>query len=161
MANFNLNKVVLGGRLTAEPELKTTPSGVSVVTFILAVNRRYKPQSGEVLADFFTISAWGKTAEFIVRHFHKASSICVFGSIQNRSWVAQDGTKKYATQIIADEAYFVDSKSEEIRVESPAVSGNSAVSAPSAPSAEVYIPDAYMQSGIKFDAIGNDEELPF
>lgn len=161
MANFNLNKVILGGRLTADPELKTTPSGVSVVNFTIAVNRRVKVQDGEAQADFLNVTAWGKTAEFITRFFRKASSICIFGSIQNRSWVAQDGSKKYATQIIADEAYFVDSKSEEIRADNPDAGYSGVQSAPM-PDATVYVPEAYMQSGgVKFEEIGNDDELPF
>ena len=75
MANFNFNKVILGGRLTADPELKTTPTGISVTSFTVAVNRNYRSKSGEEpQADFLNVTAWRQTAEFITRYFRKASS---------------------------------------------------------------------------------------
>lgn len=111
MANFNLNKVILGGRLTADPELKTTQSGVSVTTFSVAVTRRFGGKEGEQpQADFINVTAWRQTAEFVTRFFRKGSSICVVGSIQTRSWEDQQGQKRFATEVVADEAYFVDSK---------------------------------------------------
>ena len=110
MSNLNLNKVILGGRLTNEPELKTTQSGLSVVSFSIAVNRKAK-QGEEQKADFFNVTAWRQTAEHISRYFHKGSSICIVGSLQNSSW-EKDGQKHYKTDIIADEVMFVDSKSE-------------------------------------------------
>ena len=110
MANFNCNKVIIGGRLTAEPELKTTQSGISVVSFSIAVNRKTKPGT-EQQTDFFNVTAWRQTAEHISRYFHKGSSICIVGSLQNSSW-EKDGQKHYKTDIIADEVMFVDSKSE-------------------------------------------------
>ena len=94
MANFNFNKVIIGGRLTADPELKTTPSGISVCSFVVAVNRNYKGPDGKVTADFLNVTAWRGTAEFITRFFRKASSICVIGSVQTRSWVTQAGEKR-------------------------------------------------------------------
>ena len=113
MSSFNFNKVILGGRLTADPELKSTPSGISVTSFTVAVNRSYRGKNGEQpQADFINVTAWRKTAEFITRHFHKASSICIVGSIQTRSYTDKQGQKRYATEVVADEAYFVDSKSE-------------------------------------------------
>lgn len=112
MANFNFNKVILGGRLTADPELKTTPSGISVTSFTIAVNRRDFGKNDEKQADFFNVTAWRNTAEFITRYFRKASSICVVGSIQTRTWQGTDGQKKFATEIVADEAFFVDAKDE-------------------------------------------------
>lgn len=112
MANFNLNKVILGGRLTADPELKTTPTGISVTTFTIAVNRRFAKEGDPQQADFFNVTAWRQTAEFITRYFRKASSICVMGSIENRTWTDQQGQKHFATSIVADEAWFVDKKEE-------------------------------------------------
>ncbi len=113
MANLNFNKVILGGRLTADPELKTTPSGVSVTSFTVAVNRRRQQKdSAETQADFITVTAWRQTAEFVCRYFRKASSICVVGSIQTRTWADPQGQKRYATEVVADEAYFVDGKSD-------------------------------------------------
>ena len=110
MANFNCNKVIIGGRLTAEPELKTTQSGISVTSFSVAVNRKVK-QGEEQKADFYNVVAWRQTAEFVSRYFHKGSSICIVGQLQNSSW-EKDGQKHYKTEIIADEVMFVDSKSE-------------------------------------------------
>ena len=94
MANFNLNKVILGGRLTADPELKQTPNGIPVVSFSIAVNRRFQSkENAQQQTDFFNVTAWRATAEFVSRYFRKGSSICVIGSIQNRSWTDQQGNK--------------------------------------------------------------------
>jgi single-strand DNA-binding protein len=115
MANFNLNKVILGGRLTADPELKQTPSGVSVISFTVAVNRRFGSKNGEqneTQADFINCVAWRQTAEFISKYFRKGSAICVTGSIQTRSWTDQQGQKRYTTEVVVDEAMFVDSRGE-------------------------------------------------
>lgn len=112
MANLNLNKVVIAGRLTSDPELKTTQNGVSVTTFSVAVNRAYVPKDGERQADFINCTAWRQTAEFITKYFAKGSSICVVGSIQTRKWENQDGETAYYFGVAVDEAMFVDSKSE-------------------------------------------------
>ena len=101
-----LNKVILMGNLTKDPEFKTTPSGVSVTTFSIAVGRRFAKQGDEVSADFFNIVAWRNTAEFVSKYFTKGRAIVVVGSIQNRSWTDQQGQKRYITEIIADECYF-------------------------------------------------------
>ena len=111
MANFNLNKVILGGRLTADPELKQTPSGVAVCSFTLAINRKFS-KDGQQEADFINCQAWRQTAEFINRYFRKGSSLCVSGSIQTRSWQDQNGQKRFATYVVADEAMFVDGKND-------------------------------------------------
>ena len=152
MANFNLNKVILGGRLTADPELKQTPSGVSVSTFSVAVNRRFgsKDQASQPQADFFNVTAWRATAEFVSKYFRKGSSICVIGTLQNRSWTDQQGVKHYATDIVADEVTFVDSRSES--ASSPAPYAD-AYSAPS------YSSDA--AAAPKFEELKTDDDLPF
>lgn len=111
MANLHLNKVILGGRLTADVELKGTPSGVSVCSFSLAVNRKYSKDS-EAQTDFINCVAWRNTAEFISKYFHKGSSLCVIGSVQTRNWTDNNGQKRYATEVMVDEALFVDSKNE-------------------------------------------------
>ena len=111
MSNFNFNKVIIGGRLTADPELKTTPSGVSVTSFTVAINRR-TDKNGETKADFISVTAWRNTAEFVTRFLRKSSPICIVGSIQTRSWTDPQGQKRYATEVVADEVFFVDSKSE-------------------------------------------------
>lgn len=110
-ANFNFNKVIIGGRLTSDPELKTTQSGIAVVSFSVAVNRKVKPGE-EQKADFFNVTAWRQTAEFVSRYFHKGSSICIVGSLQTSTWTNQKGEKQYRTDIVADEVMFVDSKSD-------------------------------------------------
>ena len=101
-----LNKVILMGNLTADPEYKTTPSGVGVTTFKIAVGRRFAKQGDEVTADFFNCVAWRNTADFVAKHFVKGKGIVVVGSLQNRSWTAQDGSKRYITEVVADECYF-------------------------------------------------------
>ena len=175
MANFNFNKVILGGRLTADPELKTTPSGISVTSFTLAVNRRFgSGNDGQPQADFLNITAWRQTAEFITRYFRKASSICIVGSIQTRSWTDQNGQKRFATEIVADEAYFVDTKSESPLAPQQAATMYSqggqaaAQQAPAMPqpTTYTYIPEAYTQTPMTspaaaFEQIQDDDELPF
>lgn len=158
MANFNFNKIILGGRLTADPELKTTPSGISVTTFSIAVNKRVK-EGEEAQADFFNVTAWRQTAEFITRYFRKASSICVVGELHNRSWVDQQGQKRYATEIVASEAFFVDAKSE--MPQAAAQAPRTQAYAP--PASTPYVPEAY-QTNITmpdFSTLPDDEELPF
>lgn len=161
MANFNFNKVILGGRLTADPELKTTTSGVSVASFGMAVNRRYGGKDQEAQTDFFRVTAYRQTAEFITKFFRKASSIAVVGTIQTRSWVDQQGMKRFATEIVADEAFFVDARSE-----MPAALQNPAQYAPqnaqqAAPPS--YMPDAYTTPAPvpQFEEVTDSDELPF
>ena len=151
---MNLNKVIIGGRLTADPELKTTPSGVSVTSFTIAVNRKTAKSGETPPADFLNVTAWRQTAEFITRYFRKASSICVVGSIQTRSWTGTDGQKRFATEIVADEAYFVDARSE---MTQPAANVQAGTQAPQSPT---YIPEAYTQAP-SFGEIDDGEELPF
>lgn len=169
MANFNLNKVILGGRLTADPELKTTPSGVSVTSFTMAVNRRFGGKDNEQpQADFINVTAWRQTADFITRYFRKASSICVVGSIQTRSWTDRQGQKRFATEIVADEAYFMDSKGE-TRGQSAPPGSAYMLGGPAAaqPSQSSYMPGGYgvqppmAQPAPSFEDIEDDDELPF
>ena len=108
MANFNFNKVIIGGRLTADAELKQTQSGVSVTAFSIAVNRK----GADKKTDFIDVVAWRQTAEFICKYFGKGSSICIVGNLQKREWTDKNGQKRYATEVIAEEASFVDSKND-------------------------------------------------
>ena len=110
-----MNKAILIGRLTADPELKATTSGVSVCSFTVAVNRRFARAGEERKADFINCVAWRQTAEFICNYFAKGRMIGLVGSIQTRGWTDADGRKRYATEVIADEAYFTESKTEEHR----------------------------------------------
>ena len=157
MGSFNFNKVILGGRLTAEPELKSTPSGISVTSFTVAVNRSYRAKNGEQpQADFINVTAWRQTAEFITRKFHKSSSICIVGSIQTRSYTDKQGQKRYATEVVADEAYFVDSKSE---------ADNKRTASQNKPenSSFQYVPEQYQtQPAPNMRELSDDEDsLPF
>lgn len=103
-----MNKVILMGRLTHDPEMRQTPSGVNLARFSIAVNRRFQKDQ----TDFINCTAWRQNADFICRYFQKGSMIAVVGSIQTRSWDGQDGKKQYATDVVVDEAYFTGSKTE-------------------------------------------------
>ena len=150
MSCLNLNKVVLAGRITADPELKQTQSGISVVSFTIAVNRKYSKEQQQT--DFISVIAWRQTAEFISRYFKKGSAICITGAIQTRSWQDQQGQKRYATEVVADEAMFVDSKSDN----QPAENGSFI------PGTTGYVPDAYAPTAApKFEEINPDDDLPF
>ncbi len=119
MASLNLNAATLCGHLTADVELKQTQSGVSVCTFTLAINRPYTKE-GNQEADFINCQAWRQTAEFIAKYFKKGSSLCIMGAIQTRSWTDQNNNKRYATEVVADRAFFVDSREKSPRSEAPA-----------------------------------------
>ena len=110
--SLNLNKVILAGRLTKDSELRTTPSGTPVTQFDIAVNRRGTKDGQQPQTDFITVVAWRQTAEFITRYFKKGNAICVVGSIQTRSYTDKNNQKRTATEVVADEAYFVESKAE-------------------------------------------------
>ena len=105
-----MNKVILMGRLTKDPEIRTTQSQIPVASFTLAVDRRFKDASGERQADFIPIIAWRQQAEFCGKYFHKGSRMVIVGSVQTRSWDDKDGQKRYATEVIADEVYFGDTQ---------------------------------------------------
>lgn len=104
---FNL--VVLTGRLTADPELRTTQSGVSVVSFSIAVQRQYK-SGEEPITDFINIVAWRHTAEFITKYFKKGNLIGIEGSIQTRKYTDKDGNNRVAFEVLASNVQFVESK---------------------------------------------------
>lgn len=137
----SLNKVILIGNLTADPEVKQTQSGLSVVSFTVAVNRR-TGKDAEQKTDFINIVVWRKTAEFVGQYFKKGKPILVCGSIQTRSYTDNNGNKRYVTEVLADEVGFVESKA-----------------ASEAPSG-TYEPEAY--GAPKMEEVNPDEEdLPF
>lgn len=142
MANANFNKVILCGRLTADVELKKTPSGVSVCSFSIAVNRKVSKDM-EQKADFINCVAWRNDADFISKYFGKGSSILVVGNLQNRSWQDTNGIKRYATEVIIEEANFVDSKSESNGNGQPGVG----------------VP--YGVNTTQFEEMSDEEDLPF
>lgn len=150
MANFNLNKVVLGGRITHDLELKATQSGLSVCTFTIAVNRKTSSANGDKHVDFINCVAWRQTAEFICKYFRKGSSICIVGNIQTRSYDDRNGQKRVATEVIVDEANFVDSKSD-----------NASTAAQSQTWGNDYVPDAYKpKEPLAMSEIDSDD-IPF
>lgn len=104
---FNL--VVLTGRLTADPELKTTPNGISVTSFSIAVSRRYRAGE-ETQADFINIVAWRQTAEFVSKYFKRGSMIGIEGSIQTRKYVDKNGNNRTVFEVVANNVQFVESK---------------------------------------------------
>ena len=108
-----LNKAILMGRLTADPELRHTPNNIAVTSFTLAVNRQFAKQGEQRQADFIDIVAWRNTAEFVTRYMKKGSQVVVCGAIQTRTWKdKQDNTRK-TVEIIADEVYFAEGKKSE------------------------------------------------
>ena len=152
MSCLNFNQSIIGGKLTADPELKTTQSGMTVTSFTVAVNGRKNKDTGKQDVSFFNVTAWRQTAEIITRYFRKGSTILVVGRLQNRSWNDNAGNKRYVTEIVADNVYFVDSRNEV------------QLAAPTDPAS--YIPDAYQmpQSGgapKMEEAESEDELLPF
>lgn len=115
-----MNKVVLMGRLTKEPEMRATQSNTAVCSFSLAVNRRFK-QEGQPDADFINVVAWAKTAEFVSKYFTKGQQIGVIGRIQTRNYDDKDGKKVFVTEVVAEEAYFAESKKEQNTTSEPNV----------------------------------------
>jgi single-strand DNA-binding protein len=104
-----MNKVVLIGRLTKDPELKFTPgSGTAVASFTIAVDKRVKNDTGEKQADFISIVVWGKTAEYVANYSAKGKLIGISGRIQTRSYDAKDGTKRYVTEVVAEEVQILE-----------------------------------------------------
>ena len=107
-----INSVVLMGRLTYDPELKATPSGVSVVRFQIACDRNYSKSGEEKKTDFIDVTAWRKTAEIVSKYFHKGSMIAVEGSIQTDNYTDRDGNKRKSFQVVANNVSFCGSKAE-------------------------------------------------
>lgn len=107
-----LNTVILMGRLTADPELKTTSSGVEVCSFRIAVDRKFQKQGEEKQADFIPVTVWRQGAVFVNKYFHKGSMIAVEGSLQSRQYEDKDGNKRTAYEVLADRVSFCGSKSE-------------------------------------------------
>ncbi len=140
-----MNRATLIGNLTRDPELRMTQNGVSVCTFSIAVQRRFANQQGERPADFFNIVCWRGLADNCGKYLKKGSKVGVCGSIQNRTYEAQDGTKRYITEIIADEVEFLER-----------VGQNAERNAPG-PAAE----PSFDQHALGFGDTVEDDELPF
>ena len=147
-----MNSICLMGRLTSDPELKTTNSGISVTSFTIAVDRAYAPKGQERQADFIPCTAWRQTAEFITRYFRKGNRIAVQGSLQSRTYTANDGSKRTAYEVVIDNAYFCESK------------GGQAAATPGydsqIPQTEARPAFSTANTG-DFEEILSDEQLPF
>lgn len=109
-----MNKVYLIGNLTKDPELTTTTSGIAVCKFTLAVSRRYVGASGERETDFLNIVVWRGQAENCNKYLKKGNKVAIIGRIETRNYEAQDGSKRYVTEIIVDEIEFLNSKQEKV-----------------------------------------------
>lgn len=147
-----LNKAILMGRLTADPELRHTPNNVPVTSFTLAVNRsRQKDQT-----DFIDIVAWQKTAEFVCNYFKKGMQVAVSGSIQTRSWKDKEGNTRKTTEIVAEDCFFADSKREGSGGGAPFSEpfANTPKASPAAKPFEISMDN-------DFKEIDNDDDLPF
>ena len=105
-----LNKIILMGRLTRDPELRRTQSGTAVTSIRIAVDRGFKGRDGNTQADFFDVVAWQNTAEFISKYFSKGSLIIIEGRLQSRDWTDKDGGKRVAIEIVAESVHFGESK---------------------------------------------------
>ena len=117
---MSLNRCIVMGRMTRDPELKRTHSGTAVVSFTVAVERNYKSEGANRETDFIDVVAWRGTAEFVCNYFTKGRMIVVDGSLQNREWKDKDGNTRRNNEIIADAVYFGDNKKES---ETKSVSG--------------------------------------
>lgn len=135
-----LNKAILVGRLTADPELKKTTNDISVTRFNIAINRNYQT-AGKREADFITIVAWRQAAEFVCKYFKKGSSVGIDGSIQTRNYEDNDGNKRTAFEVVADSISFVGSAKRD----------------------EAPLPDAPPELGKigDFQVVEDDDDLPF
>ena len=147
------NKAILIGRLTADPELKQTTSGIYLVNFQIAVDRRFKGQDGERKADFITIVCWRQQAEFVSKYFHKGDAIGIEGTIQTRNYEDRQGNKRTAVEVVAENVFFVGGKSSGSA--GPAMQAVPATPAPAAPVA--YSSGAASD----FEEVETDNDLPF
>ncbi|MBR5135402.1 MAG: single-stranded DNA-binding protein [Clostridia bacterium] len=161
-----MNMVCLLGRLTADPELRHTQSQVAVTSFTIAVDRAYQPKGQEQRqADFINVVAWRQTAEFVSRYFRKGQRLALTGSLQSRRYVDKDGNNRTAYEVVADQVYFAESKSQN---GGGYQQGFQSGYQPSAPSFDSQIPQ-YSEAPTAFataapsdfEEIVGDDDLPF
>ena len=147
-----LNRIIIMGRLTRDPELRRTGTGTAVTSFSLAVDRDFKSQSGEKETDFIDIVAWRSTAEFVSKYFTKGRMAVVEGRLQIRDWTDKDGGKRRSAEVVADNVYFGDSKRD----------GGDSSGYSAAPAYKNAAPSNFNAGGSDFAEIGEDDgELPF
>lgn len=145
-----MNKVFLIGNLTKDPEVKTTTGGTSVCTFRIAVSRRFKNQQGERVSDFFDIVVWRQLADLCGQYLAKGRKVAVIGELQTRSYDAKDGTKRYITEVVADEVEFLTPR------------GEASSDVPEQAAKKSYRTEPVVQQSEGFTEVSdNDEDLPF
>lgn len=149
-----LNRVILMGRLVADPELKTTQSGISVTSFRIAVERSYTKAGEERQTDFINIVCWRNTAEFVCKYFPKGSLIALEGQLQTRSYQDKDGTTRYMVEVLADKVSFTGEKTAEKQSKSTQTQG---YPAPAGAAPTVYASG----SDRDFEEMPLDDDLPF
>ncbi len=147
-----LNCAIIMGRLTSDPELRTTTSGISVTSFSVAVDRSYQKPGEERQTDFINVVAWRQTAEFVTRYFHKGSMIAVQGSIQTRNYEDKTGAKRTAVEIVADNVSFCGSKAE---------TGTGNYQPAAAAPAATQAPSFSTAGADDFSSADMEDELPF
>lgn len=144
-----MNSICLLGRLTADPELRTTQTGISVTNFTVAVDRSYTPKGQEKQADFIPAQAWRHTAEFLCKYFRKGQRIALTGSLQTRSYTDRDGNKRTAYEVVAEHVFFAEFKNGGTAPVAPTVDYSDRVPQSSIPEAE------------DFEVIPDEDSLPF
>ena len=149
-----MNVICLMGRLTADPELRHTPSQVSVTTFSLAVDRAYQPKGQERQTDFINVVAWRGTAEFVCNYFRKGQRMALQGSLQSRNFTDKEGNKRTAYEVVADNVFFAESKRESTGSRFDSQIPGAFNDAPPAPAFS-------NTAGGDFEEITGDDELPF
>lgn len=150
---MNVNKVIIGGRLVADPELRQTSQGASACRVTVAVDRNPPKNGGETATDFFDLSAFDKRAELLARKFRKGSRILIVGRLQQRRWETKSGEKRQTVEINPDEIHFVDKYDPYDEQPAP--------SAPGKPESVKYYSPAYGGGQAGFENIPDDGTLPF
>lgn len=159
-----LNRVILMGRLVADPELKTTGSGISVTSFRIAVDRSYVKQGEERKADFIDIVCWRQQAEFVCRYFGKGSLIAVEGQLQTRTYQAKDGSNRYVVEVVADNISFTGEKRDNSGYNNSfnqSYGQSYAPQQPAAPQQTQPAPSYQSGSNSDFQEMPFDDDLPF
>lgn len=159
-----MNKVILIGRLTRDPELRYTATNTAVCQFTVAVDRRVKSEN-QPTADFIPVVAWRQTAEFVSKYFSKGNRIAVTGSIQVRNWEDNEGKKRYATEVIADDIEFVESKRQDSGYSSAPLPEEPAFGKPAqaaVPKAEINISsNASADNNDTYFSLNDEDNCPF
>lgn len=158
---LNLNKAIIAGNITRDIELRQTPSGISVASFTVAVTRSKKGTDGNYVheTDFIDCQAWDKKAEFLGRNFRKGDPVCVLGSIRKRQWKANDGTNRYATEVVADDILFAGAKAQQEGEETHGVAN--AQQQMQMPQGQPVVPPSYNNDNARFEELKTDDDLPF